>query len=129
VRGMSTGGVQFWRSRSRVQEHLEFSCSCTLLLLLASAVRSLLTFCDFCTFLWRLLAFISGDALGEGVAVDAEDGGGVGDVLFVAREGLLYIELFELAHRFVQKDVALQHFVYQGFESRMNQSSFPVNNL
>jgi hypothetical protein len=61
--------------------------------------------------------------------MDAEDGGGVGDVLFVAGEGLLYIELFKLAHRFVQKDVALQHLIYQGFESRMNQSSFPVNNL
>ena len=61
--------------------------------------------------------------------MDAENCGGVGDMLFVPGEGLLYIELFKLAHRFVKKDVTLQHFVYQGFESRMNQSSFPVNNL
>ena len=93
------------------------------------AVRGLLQGCDFCAFLWRVLVFVGGDAFGEGVAVDAEDGGRVREVLLVAREGLLYVELFKLAHRFVEKDVALQHFVYQVFESRMNQSSFPVSNL
>lgn len=31
--------------------------------------------CPFCAFLWRLLSFITGDAFGEGVAVDAQDGG------------------------------------------------------
>ena len=77
----------------------------------------------------QLLAFIAGDALGEGVAMDADGCGGVGDVLLMPGEGLLYVELFKLAHRFVEKDVALQHFVYQVFESRMNQSSFPVSNL
>ncbi len=45
----------------------------------------------FCAFLWRLLAFVCGDAFGEGVAMDAEDGGRVRKVLLVAREGLLYI--------------------------------------
>ena len=75
------------------------------------------------------LSFISGDALGEGVAVDAQDGGRVGDVLLVAREGLLYVELLEFAHSLIQEDVAFEHFVHQGFEAIVNQSSFPVNNL
>jgi len=48
-------------------------------------------FCDFCTFLRRALAFILGNPFGEGVAMDAEDGGGVGDVLLVTGERLLYI--------------------------------------
>jgi hypothetical protein len=59
----------------------------------------------------RLLVFISGDAFGEGVAVDAEDGGRVREVLFVARESLLYIELLEFAESLIQKDVALEHLV------------------
>ena len=61
--------------------------------------------------------------------MDAEDGGGVGDVLLVTGERLLYIELLEFAERFVEKDVAFEHFVDQVFEAVVNQSSFPVNNL
>ena len=61
--------------------------------------------------------------------MDAEDGGGVGDVLLVAGEGFLDVELLEFAERFIQKDVAFEHFVDQGFKTVMNQSSFPVNNL
>ena len=45
------------------------------------------------------------------------------------RKGLLYVELFEFAHRLIEKDVTLEHFVDQAFESGMDQSSFPVNNL
>ncbi len=30
-----------------------------------------------CAFLWRVLTLIGGDAFGEGVAMDAEDGGRV----------------------------------------------------
>ena len=86
-------------------------------------------FCAFCAFLRRLLSFISRDALGEGVAVDAQDGGGVGDVLLVAREGLFYVELLEFAHSLIQEDVAFEHFVHQGFEAIVNQSSFPVSSL
>src|SRR6185369_225794 len=91
-------------------------------------VRSFFQSCDFCAFLWRVLVFVRGDAFGEGVAVDAENGGRVRQMLFVAREGLLYIELLKLAERFIQKDVALEHLVDQAFESGVNQSSFPVNN-
>ena len=75
------------------------------------------------------MGFVAGDAFGEGVAVDAEHDGGLREVLFVACERLLYIELFEFADRLVEKDVAVKHFVNQAFESGMNQSSFPVNNL
>jgi hypothetical protein len=81
----------------------------------------------FCAFLWRILAFVGGDSFREGVAVDAEDEGGLREVLLVAREGLFYVELFEFGEGLIEKDVALEHFVYEAFESGMNQSSFPVN--
>jgi len=63
------------------------------------------------------LAFVGGDAFGEGVAMDAEDGGRVREVLFVAREGLLDVELLKLAECLIQKDVAFEHLVDQGLES------------
>ena len=94
-----------------------------------STVRGFFKARAFGAFLWRLLAFIRGDAFGEGVAVDAEDGGCVREVLFVAREGLLDVELLEFAERFIQKDVTFEHFVDQAFEASMNQSSFPVSSL
>ena len=75
------------------------------------------------------LVFVLGDALGEGVAVDAEDGGRVGDVFFVTGERFLDVELLEFAERFVEKDVAFEHFVDQVFETVVNQSSFPVSSL
>ena len=81
----------------------------------------------FCAFLWRVLIFILCDALGEGVAVDAEYGGCVGDVLLVSGECLLDVEFLEFAKRFIKKDVAFEHFVYQIFETVVNQSSFPVS--
>ena len=34
-------------------------------------------FCDFCAFLWRVLTLVGGDPLGEGVAMDTQDGGRV----------------------------------------------------
>ena len=61
--------------------------------------------------------------------MDAEHGGGVGDVLFVTCERLLNVELFEFAERFIQKDVAFEHFVNEAFETVVNQSSFPVSSL
>ena len=61
--------------------------------------------------------------------MNAEHGGRVGDVLLVAGERFLDVELLEFAERFIQKDVAFEHFVDQGFETRMNQSSFPVSSL
>ena len=86
-------------------------------------------FCGFCAFLWRFLSFIGGDALGEGVAMDAQDGGRVGEVLLVAREGFFYVELFEFTQGLIQEDVAFEHFVHQAFEAIVNQSSFPVSSL
>ena len=93
------------------------------------AVREFLMICAFCAFLWRFLILVSGDPLGEGVAMDAEDGSGVRDMLLVPRHGFLDVKLFEFAQGFIQKDVALEHFVDQAFESGTHQSSFPVNNL
>ena len=55
------------------------------------------------------------------------DAGGVGDVLLVTREGLLYVELLEFADGLIQEDVAFEHFVDQVFETVVNQSSFPVS--
>ena len=43
--------------------------------------------------------------------MDTEDGGCVREVLLVAREGLLYVELLKFAERLIQKDVALEHLV------------------
>lgn len=83
----------------------------------------------FCAFLRRLLLVVSGDALGEGVAVNAEHGRSIRDVLLVPRQGFLDVEFLEFAERFIQKDVALEHFVDQVFETVVNQSSFPVTNL
>ena len=60
--------------------------------------------------------------------MDAEDDGGFGEVLFVTGKGFLDVELFKFADRFIEKDVAFEHFVDESFESGMNQSSFPVNN-
>ncbi len=59
--------------------------------------------------------------------MDAEDDGGVGEVLLVACEGFFDVELFEFGEGLVEKDVALEHFVDQTFESGVNQSSFPVS--
>ncbi len=87
----------------------------------------MVVFCDFCAFLRRVLVFVLGDSLGEGVAVDAEDGGRVGDVLLVTGERLLDVELLEFAERFIQKDVAFEHLVHQIFEAVVNQSSLPVS--
>ena len=85
--------------------------------------------CAFCAFLWRVLAFIGGYTFGEGVPVDAEHQGRVGEVLLVLHEGFLDVELFEFAECLVEKDAAFEHFVDQAFESGVNQSSFPVNSL
>ena len=61
--------------------------------------------------------------------MDAEHRGCVGDVLLVTGERLLDVELLEFAERFVEKDVAFEHFVDQVFETVVNQSSFPVSSL
>ena len=78
-------------------------------------------------FLWRILALVNRYALSEGVAVNTENDSGLGEVILVARERLLYVELFKLGEGLIEKDVALEHFVDQAFESGVNQSSFPVN--
>ena len=61
--------------------------------------------------------------------MNAEHGSGVGDVLLVTSERFLDVQLLEFAERFIQKDVAFEHFVDQGFETVVNQSSFPVSSL
>ena len=61
--------------------------------------------------------------------MDAEDSRGVGDVLLMTGERLFNIELLEFAERFIQKDVAFEHFVNEAFETVVNQSSFPVSSL
>src|SRR5215216_7432252 len=63
-----------------------------------------------------LLRAVACDALGEGVAVDAERGGRAREVLLVARERLLDVELLELFEGLVEHDLAVEHLVYQGFE-------------
>ena len=48
--------------------------------------------------------------------MDAEDFGSVCEVLPVTGQGLFYIDLLELSDRFVQENLAVEHFVYQGFK-------------
>ena len=50
-------------------------------------------------------------------------------MLLVPRHGFLDVELLEFAQSFIQKDVALEHFIDQAFETVVNQSSLPVNSL
>jgi len=57
------------------------------------------------------------DSLGDGIAMDAEGVGRIGDALFVAREGLLNVKLFELLQSFVEPDVPIQHFFDHSFQS------------
>jgi len=49
--------------------------------------------------------------------VDAERVSGISDALFVAREGLLNVQLFELLQSFVEPDVTIQHFFDHSFQS------------
>src|ERR1051326_6186805 len=64
-----------------------------------------------------ILLVVEGDALGEGVAMDAEDDGGVREMLFVPGKRLLDVNLFELCKRLVQKDLAFKHLVDQRFKT------------
>jgi hypothetical protein len=57
------------------------------------------------------------DSLRDGVSVDAEGVGRIGDALLVAREGLLNVKLFELLQSFVEPDVTIQHFFDHSFQS------------
>ena len=61
--------------------------------------------------------------------MDAQDGRRVREMLLVARQGLLYVELLEFTQCLIQEDVAFEHFVDQVFETVVNQSSFPVSSL
>ena len=61
--------------------------------------------------------------------MNAEHCGSIGDVLLVTGERFLDVELLKLAERFIQQDVAFEHFVDQAFEASVNQSSFPVSSL
>jgi hypothetical protein len=49
--------------------------------------------------------------------VDAERGGGARKVLFVAREGLLDVELLELGEGLVEHDLPVEHLVNQGLKA------------
>jgi hypothetical protein len=95
---------------------------------LSDGAQSFMVFGAF-TFLRRVFGFVRSDPFGEGVAMDAEHGGGIGKVLLVTRERLLYIELFEFFDGLFQQDVAFEHFVNEIFETVVNQSSFPVSSL
>ena len=79
--------------------------------------------------MWRVLAFIGGDPFGESVPVDAQHYGRVGEVLLVFRERFFDVELFEFPERLIEQNMPFEHFVDEAFESGVNQSSFPVNNL
>lgn len=62
--------------------------------------------------------FVGGDALGNGIAVNAQSLGGFGKVLFVSGKGLFDVEPLEFAYCLGQQNVAVEHFVDQSFKSR-----------
>ncbi|HEV2904757.1 MAG TPA: hypothetical protein VGW32_06905 [Pyrinomonadaceae bacterium] len=55
------------------------------------------------------------NTLGNRVAVDAQGFGGVGNALFVSRESLLDVQLFEFFEGLIQKDAAIEHVFNNGF--------------
>lgn len=63
-----------------------------------------------------IFLLIRGDALGQGVAMDPEDFCGVGEMLSMARQSFFDIDLFKFGDRLIQKDLAVQHLIDQGFK-------------
>ena len=59
--------------------------------------------------------FVRIDALGDGVAVDAERLSGIRDALLVADKSLLNVELFELLEGFIQENLAIEHVFNDSF--------------
>jgi hypothetical protein len=55
------------------------------------------------------------DTLGNRVAVDAEGFSGVGNALFITRESLLDVQLFEFFEGLIQKNAAIQHLFNNSF--------------
>ena len=55
------------------------------------------------------------DPLGNGVAVDAEGIGSIGNALLIADESFLDIKLFEFLEGLIQEDVAVEHILNDGF--------------
>lgn len=49
--------------------------------------------------------------------MDAQGGGGFGEVVGVSFQSILDIELFELRHRFIEQNAPVEHFIYQSFHS------------
>jgi hypothetical protein len=60
---------------------------------------------------------IISDPLRDSVPMDAQRLGSFGKMFFVAGECLLDVELFEFGYGFGEQNMAVQHFVNQGFES------------
>ena len=63
-----------------------------------------------------LFFVVGGDALGEGVSVDSQHFRCIRKMFSMPGESLLDIDLFKLRHRFIQQNLAVQHFIDQGFE-------------
>ena len=55
------------------------------------------------------------NTLGNRVAVNAKGFRGVGNALFVTRESLLDVQLFEFFEGLIQKDAAIEHVFNNGF--------------
>ena len=66
---------------------------------------------------------VEGDAFGEGVAMDAQDDGGVREVMGVFVERLFDVELLELGEGLVEEDSPLQHLIDQRFQSGAHQEA------
>lgn len=65
-----------------------------------------------------VLAFLCAvgiDAFGDGVSVNAERFGRMGNPLFIARECFLNVELLKLGQRLIKCDVAVEHIFNYSF--------------
>ena len=66
---------------------------------------------------WRaFFAMVRGDAFGEGVSMNSQHLSSVCEMLAMPRECLFNIDFFKLCHGFIQKNLAVQHFIDQAFE-------------
>ena len=59
---------------------------------------------------------VSRDTFGERITVDTKYFCGIGEMFLMPGERFLDVESLEFSNGFVQQDLAVQHFLYQGFK-------------
>ena len=62
-----------------------------------------------------LFGAVRTDSLRDSVAMNPQRVRGVRDALVISREGFLDVKLLELFQSFIEKDVAIEHVLDEGF--------------